>query len=116
MSRRSLRWHSRPRCSGCAVDRRSGSPGRAPAQPSTKNGEWPAYTADIRGTRYSPLDQINAVELQEARGRLAVQDRQPGHASGVQAGRHADHGQGRALRDRRHAALGGGARREEPAN
>src|SRR5207247_2229937 len=30
------------------------------AQPSTKNGEWPHYTADIRGNRYSPLDQINA--------------------------------------------------------
>ena len=29
-------------------------------QPSTKNGEWPAYTADLKGTKYSPLDQINA--------------------------------------------------------
>ena len=29
-------------------------------QPSTKNGEWPLYTADIKGTKYSPLDQINA--------------------------------------------------------
>src|SRR3954464_3272512 len=28
--------------------------------PSTKNGEWPAYTADLRGSKYSPLDQINA--------------------------------------------------------
>ena len=28
------------------------------AQPSTKSGEWPHYNADIRGTRYSPLDQI----------------------------------------------------------
>src|SRR6478672_11246097 len=30
------------------------------AQPSTKNGEWPMYTADLRGSKYSPLDQINA--------------------------------------------------------
>ena len=30
------------------------------ASPSTKNGEWPQYTADLRGTRYSPLEQINA--------------------------------------------------------
>src|SRR5262245_51867928 len=30
------------------------------AQPSTKNGEWPHYTADLKGTKYSPLDQINA--------------------------------------------------------
>src|SRR5437667_7010692 len=29
-------------------------------QPSTKNGEWPYYTADVKGSRYSPLDQINA--------------------------------------------------------
>src|SRR5256712_5601262 len=29
-------------------------------QPSTTNGEWPSYNADVRGTRYSPLDQINA--------------------------------------------------------
>src|SRR5262245_66129070 len=27
--------------------------------PSTTNGEWPYYTADLRGSRYSPLDQIN---------------------------------------------------------
>jgi len=26
----------------------------------TLNGEWPYYTGDIRGLRYSPLDQINA--------------------------------------------------------
>ncbi|MBZ5556508.1 MAG: PQQ-binding-like beta-propeller repeat protein [Acidobacteriia bacterium] len=36
-------------------------PGRQfAAQPSTKNGEWPHYGADMHGTRYSPLDQINA--------------------------------------------------------
>ena len=29
-------------------------------QPSTKNGEWPHYTADLKGTKYSPLAQINA--------------------------------------------------------
>ena len=34
--------------------------GQGGALPSTRNGEWPAYTADIRGSRYSPLDQINA--------------------------------------------------------
>jgi len=27
---------------------------------STANGEWPAYAADSRGSRYSPLEQINA--------------------------------------------------------
>src|ERR1700704_1111110 len=34
--------------------------GQSGNQPSTKNGEWPYYTADLKGTRYSPLDQINA--------------------------------------------------------
>src|SRR5262245_3623614 len=29
-------------------------------QPSTSRGEWPHYTADVRGSRYSPADQINA--------------------------------------------------------
>ena len=28
------------------------------AFPSTKNGEWTHYTADVRGSKYSPLDQI----------------------------------------------------------
>jgi quinoprotein glucose dehydrogenase len=34
--------------------------GQSTGQPSTKNGEWPYYTADARGSKYSPLDQINA--------------------------------------------------------
>jgi quinoprotein glucose dehydrogenase len=34
-------------------------------QPNTKNGEWPYYTADLKGTRYSPLDQINASNFKE---------------------------------------------------
>src|SRR5215468_7783181 len=29
-------------------------------QPSTRNGEWPTNGADVKFTRYSPLDQINA--------------------------------------------------------
>jgi quinoprotein glucose dehydrogenase len=28
--------------------------------PSTSKGEWTHYTADVRGSKYSPLDQINA--------------------------------------------------------
>jgi quinoprotein glucose dehydrogenase len=34
-------------------------------QPSTKNGEWPYYTADLKGTKYSPLDQINAANFNQ---------------------------------------------------
>src|SRR5213593_77858 len=31
--------------------------------PSTANGDWTHYTADIRGTKYSPLDQINGANF-----------------------------------------------------
>jgi len=34
--------------------------GQASGQPSTKNGEWPHYAADLASSRYSPADQINA--------------------------------------------------------
>ena len=34
--------------------------GQAASMPSTKNGEWPTFTADLNGSKYSPLDQINA--------------------------------------------------------
>jgi len=34
--------------------------GQTTGMPSTKNGDWTHYTADMRGTKYSPLDQINA--------------------------------------------------------
>ena len=44
----------------------SGSPwtmatieGQSSGQPSTARGEWWHYTADLSGSRYSPLDQIN---------------------------------------------------------
>ena len=33
--------------------------GQNTGQPSTKNGEWPMYMADLSGSKYSPLDQIN---------------------------------------------------------
>src|SRR6478609_5370532 len=33
--------------------------GQGTGLPSTKKGDWPMYNADLRGTRYSPLDQIN---------------------------------------------------------
>ncbi len=35
-------------------------PSAAPAQWQPKNSEWPSYAADLAGTRYRPLDQINA--------------------------------------------------------
>ena len=43
------------------ASRPAGQSGAAtPFVASTKNGDWPSYTGDTRGTRYSPLDQINA--------------------------------------------------------
>jgi quinoprotein glucose dehydrogenase len=39
--------------------------GQAAGQPSTKNGEWPYYTADARGSRYSPLDQITGANFNQ---------------------------------------------------
>lgn len=37
--------------------------GQASPMPSTKNGEWPMYTADLRGSKYSPLEQINGTNF-----------------------------------------------------
>src|SRR5215475_9588973 len=34
-------------------------------QPSTKNGDWPYYTADVKGSKYSPLDQINTSNFKD---------------------------------------------------
>ena len=34
--------------------------GQSSGMPSTKSGDWPMYTADLRGSKYSPLDQIDA--------------------------------------------------------
>ena len=37
--------------------------GQSTGQPSTRNGEWPMYTADLAGSKYSPLDQVNATNF-----------------------------------------------------
>ena len=38
----------------------AGLRGQSTPLPSTKNGEWPMYTADLAGSKYSPLSQIDA--------------------------------------------------------
>src|ERR1700730_2374759 len=43
--------------------RRSALTAQAGAMPATKNGEWPMNTADLRGSKYSPLDQIIAANF-----------------------------------------------------
>src|SRR6478752_1573950 len=35
-----------------------GAAGQASPMPTTKSGDWTHYTADVRGSRYAPLDQI----------------------------------------------------------
>src|SRR3954468_12772115 len=37
--------------------------GQGTGMPSTKNGDWPMYNADLKGTRYSPLDQITGANF-----------------------------------------------------
>src|SRR5216683_1783417 len=37
-----------------------GWPAKSLAQWKAKDTEWPSYAADLAGTRYRPLDQINA--------------------------------------------------------
>ena len=41
------------------------SPGRSSAQHKYKDTEWPTYAADLAGTRYRPLDQINATNFSD---------------------------------------------------
>src|SRR4051794_37886773 len=40
-----------------------GTTGQTTGMPSTKSGDWTHYTADVHGTKYSPLDQINAANF-----------------------------------------------------
>jgi len=56
-----LAWYL-PQMSGVSPGNKAAVTKQAAAEPkpSTANGEWPYYHADARGTRYSPLDQINA--------------------------------------------------------
>jgi quinoprotein glucose dehydrogenase len=37
----------------------------AQGMPSTTKGDWPLYTADLRGTKYSPLSEIDASNFDE---------------------------------------------------
>jgi quinoprotein glucose dehydrogenase len=37
----------------------------SPFVASTRNGDWPAYTGDTRGSRYSPLSQITAANFND---------------------------------------------------
>jgi quinoprotein glucose dehydrogenase len=82
-----------------ATARQSSARSTAPAAiPSTKNGEWPMYTADLRGSKYSPLDQIDAATSTSSKSRGASRPTISARAR-EQARRHADHGQRHGLHD-----------------
>ena len=101
--------HRRPRCS------RRSSRGQSPAtgKPSITNGEWPDYSGDLRGLALLAARSNQRVEFQSTAGRVAIQDRQSRPAPRVQARRHAGDGQGHAVYDRRHTAIGHLARRQD---
>jgi quinoprotein glucose dehydrogenase len=49
---------------GAVVPTLSGQNGASnPVSAGTMNGEWPTYTGDLRGTRYSPAAQIDATNF-----------------------------------------------------
>jgi quinoprotein glucose dehydrogenase len=64
--RKKIGWSSS--CSAFAIAIAAGlafMPVRASAQFHAKDSEWPSYAADLAGTRYRPLDQINATNFSE---------------------------------------------------
>ena len=44
---------------------RGQTPKASAVSEGTRNGQWPSYTGDVRGSRYSPLDQINAANFND---------------------------------------------------
>ena len=85
-------------------------------QSGAKNGEWPTYGGDLGQHALLAARSDQRRQLQQARGRVAVQDRQPRPAARVQARGDAADGERRALHDRRHAPRGRRARRRPPAS
>jgi glucose dehydrogenase len=51
-------------CVGSLIVHLSGQ-GAGPYAYTTKNGEWPSYHGDVRGSHYSPVDQINATNFKD---------------------------------------------------
>ena len=95
----------------------SGQPGaKDPVAEGTRNGQWPSYTGDVRGSRYSPLDQINASNFNKLEIAWRFKTDNLGNAAGVQARRNAVDGQRRVVCDRRHATRGRRARCRRPAS
>ena len=60
MEQSSLRLPTGPRMTAVLLFGIAGIVTNASAQSSAKTTEWPSYNADLTGSRYRPLDQINA--------------------------------------------------------
>ena len=50
---------------GTVLVSQSALSGQSGYMPATSKGDWTHYTADVRGSKYSPLDQINAANFKE---------------------------------------------------
>src|SRR5438045_3186259 len=79
---------------------------RTTAWKPTQHQKWRMALLHRRpeGHEVLPSRSDQCVELQGTGSRVALQDRQPRHASGIQVGRNAAHGERHPLRDRRNAA------------
>ncbi len=80
--------------------------GQASPMPSTRNGEWPMYTADIRGSKYSPLDQIDAANFSKMEVAWRFKTDNLGPRPETKLGATPIHGEGHGLRGSRHASRG----------
>jgi len=59
------------------------------AQWKAKDTEWPSYAADLAGTRYRALDQINAANFNDLEIAWRIKTDNFGNRPGIQVGRHA---------------------------
>src|SRR5215471_5426207 len=60
-----LTWNLRVDAQRNAAGGRGGAPAAGGFVASTAKGDWPSYTGDTRGSRYSPLDQITAANFND---------------------------------------------------
>jgi quinoprotein glucose dehydrogenase len=64
MNKRTMVWWNRSVVSAaCGTACLVAILGNASGQPRNKDFEWPSYNADLAGSRYRPLDQINAANF-----------------------------------------------------
>src|SRR2546430_12446979 len=69
----------------CWVVMFSLTPAVAWAQNHPKDTEWPSYAADTAGTRYRPLDQINASNFSDLEIAWRIKTRSEEHTSELQS-------------------------------